>query len=230
MKRDDLENLKHNTKLDVRMPDQLKDEFLARCREEGVSSGSVIRSMVLDYLFTPPHASQNLWRSIKERVMKRAKWIAGGVSGAAIAAVAASGALVAPVASADDLQFVVAAEYRESDTSNNTLGEKLVIFEGEDSGESYAIRVSPRICVEADIEVDAACQTAFDVEMLRLVSAADFAEGLRAAAIEGADQGGAAQDGQADTLTVSYVSSGVLGQPVGQFRIIHGEETSVIPE
>ncbi|MBL4544522.1 MAG: hypothetical protein JKP95_00985 [Oceanicaulis sp.] len=54
MKRDRIENLKHNAKLDVRLPDQLKDEFLARCREEGVSSGAVIRSLMIDYVTARP--------------------------------------------------------------------------------------------------------------------------------------------------------------------------------
>lgn len=56
MKRSSIEGLKHNAKLDVRLPDQLKDEFLARCRKEGVSSGAVIRSMMLDYVTAPAMA------------------------------------------------------------------------------------------------------------------------------------------------------------------------------
>jgi hypothetical protein len=85
MKRDRIENLKHNAKLDVRLPDQLKDAFLARCREEGVSSGAVIRSLILDYVTAQPRLLPVMAARLKETIMKRAKWIAGGVGGSATA-------------------------------------------------------------------------------------------------------------------------------------------------
>ena len=64
MNRDQIESLKANAKLDVRLPDQLKDAFLARCRAEGVSSGAVIRSLILDYLKPRPR----LWPAMAARV------------------------------------------------------------------------------------------------------------------------------------------------------------------
>ena len=101
MKRDRIENLKHNAKLDVRLPDQLKDEFLARCREEGVSSGAVIRSLILDYVTAQPRHLPVMAAGVWETIMKRAKWIAGGV-GAALSGLAAMSFVFAPMANAED--------------------------------------------------------------------------------------------------------------------------------
>ena len=106
MKRDEIERLKHNAKLDVRLPDQLKDEFLARCREEGVSSGAVIRSMVLDYVIAQPRRWPAMAAGLREMIVKRSRWIAGGIGGSVIAALAVTSVLIAPTASADDVELM----------------------------------------------------------------------------------------------------------------------------
>lgn len=105
MKRDRVESLKHNAKLDVRLPDQLKDEFLARCREEGVSSGAVTRSLILDYVTARPRLLSVMAARLKETIMKRAKWIAGGVGGSALAGLAAMSFVFAPAASASQIKI-----------------------------------------------------------------------------------------------------------------------------
>lgn len=102
MKRDRIESLKANAKLDVRLPDQLKDEFLSRCREEGVSSGAVIRSLILDYVTARPRRLPDMAALLKETLMKRVRWIAGGVGAMAAAGMATMSVVFAPMASAED--------------------------------------------------------------------------------------------------------------------------------
>lgn len=105
MKRDRIETLKHNAKLDIRLPDQLKDEFLKRCREEGVSSGAVIRSLILDYVTAQPRRLPVMAARLKETIMKRAKWIAGGLGGSVLAGLAAMSFVFAPAASASQIKL-----------------------------------------------------------------------------------------------------------------------------
>jgi len=108
MKRDQFEGLKHNVKLDVRLPDQLKDEFLARCRNEGVSSGTVLRSMIVDYVAAQPRRSPAMAASLKETLMKRLNWITSVLGGGAVTALAAMSLVFAPSASAEGrLGFVI---------------------------------------------------------------------------------------------------------------------------
>ena len=102
MKRDEIEQLKHNARLDVRLPDQLRDEFLARCREEGVSSGAVIRSMIIDYVTAQPRRWSVMARPVKEAMMRRAKWIAG-LGGGAVTAMAGAGLVLWSSATAEEL-------------------------------------------------------------------------------------------------------------------------------
>ena len=117
MKRSSIEGLKANAKLDVRLPDQLKDEFLARCRQEGVSSGAVIRSMILDYVTAQPRRWPAMAAGLKERLMKRSKWIAGGIGGGAATVLAAASLLLAPTASADEYAVALDVHLREAGES-----------------------------------------------------------------------------------------------------------------
>lgn len=97
MKRDRIETLKHNAKLDVRLPDQLKDEFLARCREEGVSSGAVIRSLMIDSGMAQPRRLPVMTAGLQETAVKRSKWIAGGIGGGVFAAMTAMSVVFTPI-------------------------------------------------------------------------------------------------------------------------------------
>lgn len=157
MKRSSIEGLKHNAKLDVRLPDQLKDEFLARCREEGVSSGAVIRSMIIDYVMAQPRRWPGMAAGVKETIVKRSKWIVGGIGGGALAGLAGMSLLLAPAASALDVQmsYFIAVD-REGDWSvasgvAELGGERFEIsmFEG-DQGLSF--RLQAHDCGEAPRE------------------------------------------------------------------------------
>jgi len=101
MKRDQIESLKQNAKLDVRLPDQLKDEFLTRCREQGVSSGAVIRSMIIDYVTAQPRRLSVMAAGLKETVMKRPTWMTKLGGACAAAALGTLSLLLAPTASAE---------------------------------------------------------------------------------------------------------------------------------
>jgi len=178
MKRDRIETLKHNAKLDVRLPDQLKDEFLARCREEGVSSGAVIRSLILDYVTAQPRRLPAMAARLKETVMKRAKWIAGGVGGSALAGLAAMSFVFAPTASAEDVKvdFELRLGDGEGDItiSNSYLtefGEPLMIIPESANGEiTHAVVLDVRACTEADLETAAACEVVFEVEIMEVLA------------------------------------------------------------
>jgi len=136
MKRDRTKKLKANAKLDVRLPDQLKEEFLARCREEGVSSGAVIRSLILEYLRTRPRRLQALAAGLKETVMKFRKWIVGGIGAAGAAGAGAAALLFAPVANAEDVEVGFALQFAEAGQSSSlsgdyriALGERMMILD-----------------------------------------------------------------------------------------------------
>ncbi|MBL4537806.1 MAG: hypothetical protein JKP96_03980 [Oceanicaulis sp.] len=134
MKRDRIENLKHNAKLDVRLPDQLKDEFLARCREEGVSSGAVIRSLMIDYVTARPRRWSVMAAGVWETIMKRAKWIAGGVGGSALAGLAAMSFVFAPMANAEDYAVnfdVQLVEHEGYQTRRNRMETTVRLDSGE---------------------------------------------------------------------------------------------------
>ncbi len=177
MKRDQIERLKHNAKLDVRLPDQLKDEFLARCREEGVSSGAVIRSLIIDFVLTRPRPFMARLGKLKETIMKRSKWIAGGVGGA-VAALSAASVVMAPSASADTVQ--VDYEFRlqigDEDLSfesghETQLGEAwLILPQDEDGNGVYSILMRVRECAEAERATDPDCEVVFDVKFAEILA------------------------------------------------------------
>jgi hypothetical protein len=177
MKRDRIETLKHNAKLDVRLPDQLKDEFLARCREEGVSSGAVIRSLILDYVTAQPRRVPVMAARLKETVMKRAKWIAGGVGGSALAGLAAMSFVFAPTASAEDVKVDYElrlgngeAELSFSHTYVTELGEALMIFPESQNGDiTHAVLLNVRACSPEDRETAAECEVVFVVEIMEVL-------------------------------------------------------------
>lgn len=105
MKRDRTKKLKANAKLDVRLPDQLKEEFLARCREEGVSSGAVIRSLIVGYVPDRRRGSPVRLASLKVMMMRRVRWIIGLIAGGTAAATGTLALVFAPSASAEDLRL-----------------------------------------------------------------------------------------------------------------------------
>jgi hypothetical protein len=178
MKRDRIETLKHNAKLDLRLPDQLKDEFLKRCRAEGVSSGAVIRSLILDYVTAQPRRVPAMAARLKETIMKRAKWIAGGVGGSVLASLAAMSFVFAPMANAEDVK--VDFELRLGDgggdltISNSYLtkfGEPLMIIPESANGEiTHAVVLDVRACTEADRETATGCEVVFEVEVMEVLA------------------------------------------------------------
>jgi hypothetical protein len=177
MKRSSIEGLKHNTRLDVRLPDQLKDEFLARCREEGVSSGAVIRSMILDYVTAQPRRWPAMAAGLKETVVKRSKWIAGGIGGGAAAGLAAMSLLFAPTASAEDVRvdYDLKLEGVQEDLSishghDTALGQGwLIIPAYQDGSFTYAVEMNVRNCREDELRLDLACEVAFDIEIIEVL-------------------------------------------------------------
>lgn len=178
MRRDQIERLKHNTRLDVRMPDQLKDEFLARCRQEGVSSGAVIRSLILDYVTKRP--SPWLTR-YKEMIVRRSRWIAGGASACITAGLAAFGIVFAPVASADDYTVALDVELRETgeheirsnrmaSTVQIAIGERLRVDVPPGSNRTearFAVDMVAMPC-PLDLEICPDQGLAFDIEIIWL--------------------------------------------------------------
>ncbi len=121
MTRDPYAGLKHNSKLDVRLSDQLKEEFVARCQEEGVSTGTMLRSLIIDYVC----AGRSPWmaRAI-EAVVARIRWVAGAVGAAGAAIIAAVALLFPPLASAgDDLALAYHVVVKnEADTAWRAVG------------------------------------------------------------------------------------------------------------
>lgn len=178
MKRDRIETFKHNAKLDIRLPDQLKDEFLKRCREEGVSSGAVIRSLILDYVTAQPRRLPAMAARLKETVMKRARWIAGGLGGSALAGLAAMSFVFAPTASAEDVKvdFELRLGDGEGDLtiSNSYLtefGEPLMIIPESANGEiTHAVVLDVHACTEADRETATGCEVVFEVEVMEVLA------------------------------------------------------------
>jgi len=120
MDRDQIEQLKHNTKLDVRLPDRLKDEFLDRCRAEGVSSGAVIRSLMSDYL-TRRRRRSTMASGLKESVMKRGKWVAGLATGGVAAGLAATSLVFVPAANADEVVLNYFIQLTNLDGMGNSI-------------------------------------------------------------------------------------------------------------
>ncbi|WP_421859787.1 hypothetical protein [Oceanicaulis sp.] len=176
MKRDRIETLKHNAKLDIRLPDQLKDEFLARCREEGVSSGAVIRSLIIDYVTAQPRRVPAMAAWLKETVMKRAKWIAGGLGGSVLASLATMSFVFAPTASAEDYAVnfdVQLIEHEAHQTSRNRMGTTVKVDSGElfrinfpdpggETSAAFAIEMRVDPCSDASSECP---QNGVDIQM-----------------------------------------------------------------
>jgi len=171
MKRDRIKTLKHNAKLDVRLPDQLKDEFLARCREEGVSSGAVIRSLILDYVTAQPRRVPAMAARLKETIMKRAKWIAGGLGGSGLAGLAAMSVMFAPTANADEIEVEFALHFAElTQFSNMTggytiaLGEPMMIFaDNPQLDANYGLIVKVSEC--SPLRQNESCELFWEVEV-----------------------------------------------------------------
>jgi hypothetical protein len=185
MKRDRIENLKHNAKLDVRLPDQLKDEFLARCREEGVSSGAVIRSLILDYVTAQPRHLPDMAARLKETIMKRARWIAGGVGGSVLAGLAAMSFVFAPMANAEDVRvdFELTLGDGQTDLSFSNsylteLGERLMIIpETEQGGVTHAVVLDVRSCTGDELAQTPQCEVVFEVEIMEVLAYHDNEQG-----------------------------------------------------
>ncbi|KAA5803519.1 ribbon-helix-helix protein, CopG family [Alkalicaulis satelles] len=183
MKRDRTKKLKANAKLDVRLPDQLKDEFLARCREEGVSSGAVIRSLILEYLRTRPRQLSAMAASLKETMVKTHKWIAGAIGAAAAAAAGTAALLFAPMANAEDVEVGFALRISEAGQSSTAsaeirlpLGQPVMIFLEDLPLESqYGLMVQVNTCAaDADERGAAAsgaqtCEHVWEFEVFEAV-------------------------------------------------------------
>ncbi|XBQ14919.1 MAG: hypothetical protein ABL308_08065 [Oceanicaulis sp.] len=187
MKRDEIERLKHNARLDVRMPDQLKDEFLARCREEGVSSGAVIRSMVVDYLLAQPRRWPDMTVGVKEAITKRAEWLLGGLGGAATAGLAAAGLLFAPLAGAED--YVVDFDLALQEATDNELR-------------------SNRI--ETTVRLTSGEPLRFELPHARSGSAAEFAIELTASPCAPAPERACPENGVAIGMVITRLSDDVI--------------------
>ena len=176
MKRSSIESMKHNAKLDVRLPDQLKDEFLSRCREEGVSSGAVIRSMIIDYVLAQPRRMPAMAVGLKEMIVKRSKWILGGLGGSVVAGLSASSILMAPVASADDmrvdyqLRFSLDGEMVSFSGAHELgLNDGLIINPANADGEvPVQLVVLPRRCHADALILDPDCEVAYQLHILKV--------------------------------------------------------------
>lgn len=178
MKRDRIETLKANAKLDVRLPDQLKDEFLARCREEGVSSGAVIRSLIIGYVLDRPRRWSTRLSWLKEAMMKRFRWTLGAAGAAAVAAMSAAALVFAPTASAEDVHvdFELTIETGgDGETFSGShvteLGQVWLILPSDESGTvRYALNMSVRGCTDTERAADVDCELMFDVEFFEVLA------------------------------------------------------------
>lgn len=176
MKRDPIKDAKANAKLDVRLPDQLKDEFLVRCREQGVSAGAVIRSLIIDYLRAPSRRWPAMAAGAKETLVKRAKWIAGGAGGAAVAGVAAMSVMVAPLAAAEDvdLDFLLTLETDDGSTyawdwnHPTLLDDTTVLLPDEFPGSRFGIRVTVSPCRAESRQLARNCEVVLKLAVLEL--------------------------------------------------------------
>ena len=134
MKRASIEGLKHNARLDLRLPDPLNDGSLACCRKEGVSSGEIVRSMILEYGTAQPRRLPIMAASLKEMIVKRSKWIAGLSGGGAAAGLAATSVLLAPAAGAEDYALNFDVQLREvqaHETRSNRIESTVRLASGE---------------------------------------------------------------------------------------------------
>ncbi|GGB67946.1 ribbon-helix-helix protein, CopG family [Glycocaulis alkaliphilus] len=183
MKRDRIKKLKANAKLDVRLPDQLKEEFLARCREEGVSSGAVIRSLILEYLRTRPRQLSALAEGLKETIMKGHRWVFGGIGAAAAAAMGTAVLLFAPMANAEDVEVGFALRVAEATQSSSmsgdyriALGEPVMLFlEDQPLEAQYGLVIIVNACAVEAPEEGAraarrpACELVWEFEVFEAV-------------------------------------------------------------
>jgi hypothetical protein len=188
MKRASIEGLKHNTKLDVRLPDQLKDEFLARCRAEGVSSGAVIRSMIIDYVFAQPRRLPVMAAGLKEMLMTRIKWVAGGVSAMGLAALTAMGLVFPPLAAAEEeLAVAYRIVVRDADQTAWRVVGRLDRFDGEFQvlefpNENLRIAMLAMDCATAEIENCAADQAHIELDVRSIHADGDVSPRIRSSA------------------------------------------------
>ena len=177
MKRDQIETLKNNANLDVRLPDQLKDEFLRRCQEEGVPASAVIRSLMIDYIKARPRHWSVMAAGLKENVVKRSKWIAGGIGGVLATGLTAMSVMLAPMAAAEDIEvrfdLTVAEGQSTSDFSGTykaEWGESFMVFHETDIATSdIGLTIEVRQCQPTDHFADIGCDVVFDIEVFEAV-------------------------------------------------------------
>lgn len=181
MNRDQIETLKHNAKLDVRLPDQLKNELLTRCREDGVSSGAVIRSLIIGHVSKRPGRWPAWLTGLKERIVTRSRWMLGAAGGGAVAAMSALGLVFAPTASAEDvrvefeLEIAIGGE-RESFSGEHVtaVGERWLLFPQDEAGAAtYAVNMLVRACSPDELEADPDCEIVFDIEFFEVLGYED---------------------------------------------------------
>ena len=170
-KRASIEGLKHNARLDLRLPDPLNDGSLACCRKEGVSSGEIVRSMILEYGTAQPRRLPIMAAGLKEAFVKRSKWIAGGIGGAAATGLAAMSLLFAPTASADDVDVEFALHFAEAARSSSIagdytipLGEPMMIFADDPQLDAdYGLIIKVSECPPQD--QTARCELDWEIEI-----------------------------------------------------------------
>lgn len=171
MNRDQMESLKHNSKLDVRLPDELKATFLNRCRENGVSSGWVIRSLMFDYMERPKSLSARV-SGLKELMMRRTKWMAGITSGGLVASLAGASLLFAPSASADEVVLNYFIQLTTPDGTGNSVwqgdfgtdlnGPVTVLPLQRHGSNPHSIEVLARPC---DADAAPSCDVIFEIAL-----------------------------------------------------------------
>lgn len=96
------DSLKHNAKIDVRLPDQLKDEFLERCKQNGVSSGAILRALITQHLDQKQTPHSRPVGRLESVIAKYSKWLLGGLGAAGAATLSAMALLFPPLATADE--------------------------------------------------------------------------------------------------------------------------------
>jgi hypothetical protein len=176
MKRDQIECLKNNANIDVRLPDQLKAEFLDRYQAEGVSASAVIRSMMIDYILAQPRHWSAMLAGLKERVMKRSKWIAGVAGGALASALAAMSLVFAPMAAAEEVTLIFEVSFAPRDGGHYTWqgdfeaawNERVVIYPETLEGSRYGLAVMAQSCDALRDLMGDFCEVVFQLELLEL--------------------------------------------------------------
>ena len=108
--------------------------------------------------------------------MTRFRWVVGGIGGGLAAALVAGGALLAPAASADDMRVDYqlrfngeGSEHFFTGTAQLGLNDGLITYPANEAGDvTVKLIILPRPCHADALVLDANCEVAFQLHVLRV--------------------------------------------------------------